>query len=94
MSPETMEAVVIETVSYTMEVPKESKELIDAECGIIEHFIGGGSLEGAAAFLPAVMKAVEGIKKIPAELKSRYNDEAAGYLVHKQWQSLKGGPDK
>lgn len=84
----------VETVAYTMQVPKESKEVVDAQTKILEHFANGGSVEDAVPYLGDVMKAVDGYEKIPVELKSRYNDEAAGYLVHKNWQALKGGADK
>jgi len=90
MSPEqTAGQAPVETVDYTMKVPKETKEIVDAECALLKHFINGGSLEGAVALLPMMMTAVNGYEKVPAELKSQYNDEAAGYLIHKQWDSLK-----
>ena len=88
------EQTAIETVDYTMKVPKESKEIVDAQSGLLQHFVTGGSVEGAVAFLKPVMDAVEGYQKVAKELKSKYNDEAVAYLVHKNWEALKGGPDK
>lgn len=76
------------TIPYTMNVPKECKEIVDAEAGIIKHFRMGGDLAGAAAFLPAIMAAVQDYDKVPEELRSNYKDEAAGYLVHKTWEAL------
>lgn len=77
------------TVPYSMEVPKEGKEVVDSLTSIYEHFASGGSLEEAAALLPGVMQAVEGVKTVVEEIKSDYNDEMAGYVVHKVWGALK-----
>jgi len=82
----------METVSYTMEVPKESKELTDAVAGLLKHFVNGGDLGGAASYLPAVMTAVSGVDKVPAEMRSSGKDEAVAYLVHKVWDALEKTP--
>jgi len=79
----------METVKYCMEVPKESKEMVDAVAAIMAHFVSGKSIAEAALLLPTVMDAVNGYDKVPGEMKSQYNDEAAGYLVHKMWDALK-----
>jgi hypothetical protein len=60
----------MEMVKIEREVPKEFKEMLDSAVALIKHFKGGGSLEGAAAFLPALMKGVEGVDKVPAEVKA------------------------
>jgi len=82
---------MIQTVNYSMEVPKESKELIDALEGIIAHFVAGKSVTEAAALLPAVMAAVDGLGKLAEESKSEHLDEAVGYGVHKIMGALRGG---
>lgn len=74
----------VELVKYEMQVPKESKELLDPVVGLIKHFKDGGDIEGAAVFLPAVMKAVEGLDKIPEELKTHTRTVVA-YSVEKIW---------
>ncbi len=90
MSPEeTAGRTPVETVEVTMKVPKELKEIIDAETMLIKHFVNGGDLAGATAMLPAILAAVDGWQKVGAEVKSQYQDEAAGYLIWKQWDSLK-----
>ena len=71
-----------------MEVPKEGKEVIDATAAITKHFVNGGSVLEAAALLPAVMKAVEGVDGVKEEIKSQYKDELAAYAVHRVWESL------
>ena len=78
----------LETVDYTMKVPKEGKEVVDASAAIVKHFINGGNVATAALLLPAVMKAVDGVSGVGAEMKSEYKDELAGYTVHKLWDSL------
>jgi hypothetical protein len=71
------------TIPHTIQVPKESKEVIDAVAAIVAHFKAGKPIAEAAALLPAVMVAVGDYDKIPEELKSEYKDEVAGYTVHK-----------
>lgn len=73
----------VEFVQYPLAVPKEGKEIIDAVTGLVAHFVNGGKLEEAAAFLPAVMSAVDGYQKLGEELKGEGKDELAAYLVHK-----------
>lgn len=82
---------MVEKVSYTMEVPKETKELFDAVGGIIEHFKAGKSVTEAMVLLPAVMEAVDGINKVGEEAKSEYLDEGAAYGVHKIIGALRSG---
>jgi hypothetical protein len=80
--------MAVELVQYQLGVPKEGKEIIDAAFGIVAHFVNGGKIEGAAAFLPAVMAAVDGYQKLGEEIGSAGKDELAGYLVHKGLEAL------
>lgn len=80
------------TVDVTLKVPKEGKEVVDAVSGIIGHFRKGGDLAGAAAYLPAVMAAVEGNEKLPEEIKSQHKNALAAYTVEKVWGSLEAPP--
>jgi len=82
--------MAVETVNYSLQVPKESKEVVDAVAAIIEHFKAGKSITEAAALLPGVMTAVDNVGKVGEEVKSVYNDEAAAYCVHKVFGALKG----
>lgn len=88
-SVQTTQTTAVVTVPYTMQVPKEGKELIDAQNVLTAHFVNGGDLQGAAVYLPALMKGAQGASKIGAEMRSEYNDEMVGYAVHKLWDSLK-----
>lgn len=80
----------MESVQVTFQVPKESKEVIDSAMAIVSHFKAGKSLAEAAALLPAVMTAVDGVNKIGEEVKSHLNDELAGYAVTAVFGALKG----
>jgi hypothetical protein len=79
----------MELVDYSMKVPKESKEVVDALVGIVKHFKQKKPLAEAVVLLPAVLEAVEGVSGLGEEMKSAYNDEAAGYLLHSLWGALK-----
>ena len=81
--------MAVETVNVSLAVPKESKEVVDALAGIVEHFKAGKPIAEAAALLPQVMVAVDGYDKIAAEVGSEYNDELAGYLVKRVLSALK-----
>jgi len=79
----------VQKVEVKMMVPKELKEIIDAVTGLVGHFIKGGDIAGALLLVPSVMTAVDGYEKVSEELKSDGQDEAAAYMVHKVWESLK-----
>lgn len=85
--------MAVETVAYTLQVPKEGKELIDAQAGLVKHFRNGGSVEEAVSLLPAVMQAVDGVGKVKEELQSQYKDELAAYSLHKNWEALEKEPE-
>jgi hypothetical protein len=84
--------MAVQTIDYTLKVPKELKEIIDAETALVKHFINGGDINGAMALLPGVMVAADGYQHVAEEIKSQFKDEAAAYLVHKQWESLEKDP--
>jgi hypothetical protein len=79
----------METVEYTMQVPKEGKEMIDATTLLIKHFKNGGSITEAVALLSDIAQAVDGAAKIVSEMQSEGNDELGGYMTHKIWDALK-----
>lgn len=76
------------TVSATLNVPKESKEVLDTALAIVEHFKKGGDLAGAALLLPQVLQAVEGHEKIGAEVKSAHKSDLLGYAAAKVGSTL------
>lgn len=80
---------MIEKVSVTTEVPKESKELVDGAAALIKHFLSGKSIAEASELLGPMYAAAEGANKVGAELGSDGNDEVAGYTVQKILEALK-----
>ena len=79
----------METVDYTMKVPKEGSELVDTTMKLLKHFKNGGNLTEAVAFLADIAKAVDGAAQVITEMKSDYNDELVAFAVHKLWDALK-----
>lgn len=79
---------MVEKVAYTMDVPKEGKEVADTVHAIVKHFKDGKDVTEAAALLPAVMQAVDGVGKVADEIKSDGKDELVAYLVHKVMDAL------
>jgi len=69
-------------VSVQMEVPKESKEVIDCLVGLLADIKAKKSMgEIAGGALQKVIIAVEGFDQLSEELKSDGKDELAGYAV-------------
>lgn len=73
----------MDLIKYEMEVPKESKEIIDALEKIGQHFIDKKSIAEIAALLPAMMTAFDGYEKVKEEVSGSYRDELLGYMMHK-----------
>lgn len=84
----------METVPYTMEIPKEIKEVIDFVDQLLAKIIAKDSLTSYTELLTAAYTAFEGITDVGEEVKSEYRDEAAGYLVHKILGTLLPVKDK
>lgn len=73
----------VQTVEYSMKVPKEGKEIVDLIDGLLEKAMSGASLSSYAELIDELMVAVSGSTGVVAEGQSPYRDELAGYLVHK-----------
>lgn len=73
----------VTTINYTMQVPKELKEVVDLLDAILENIMAKKSVAEYGNILDELMAAVEGIGGVSEEIKSEFRDEAAGYLVHK-----------
>lgn len=73
----------METVDYTMKVPKEMKEVVDLLDGLLEKIMSKAGASSYMSLLDELMAAIDGVGGIAEEAKSQYRDEAAGYLVHK-----------
>jgi hypothetical protein len=81
--------MTVQKVTVTMEVPKELKEIIDAESGILRDIKAKKPIaEIVAGNLQKLIAAVEGFDKVDEEIKSDGKDEAAGYLVQQNMDAL------
>ncbi len=80
---------MVKTISVTMEVPKEGKEVIDFVTGILRDIRAKKSIAViTAGSLTGLVKAVEGYENVPEELKSSFRDELTGYTVQQIFESL------
>lgn len=77
----------MESVQVALNVPKESKEVLDAVLGLWKELKAKKPLaEVASSSLPALMTAVDGYEKLGAEVKEG-KEELAAYAV-KELMSL------
>lgn len=69
-------------IPVQLNVPKESKEVIDALTALVADLKAKKSLvEISTDMLPKLLIAVEGYDQLGAELKSDGRDDLAGYAV-------------
>ncbi len=87
-SGDEVKALEVETVTVEMQVPKESKEVVDLVDGILEKALAKSDLNGFSELLGKLMSALDGVQKVPAEILSQNRDELAGYLVQKVMSRL------
>lgn len=73
----------METVDYTMKVPKEIKEIVDLLDSLLEKIMSKAGIASYTTLFGQLMTAIDGIEGVTKEAQSQYRDEAAGYLVHK-----------
>jgi len=73
----------MQTVDYTMKVPKEMKEIIDLMDSILEKVMSKAPMAEYSTLIGEAMLAADGVTGVIEEAKSQYRDEAAGYMVHK-----------
>lgn len=71
----------MELVSVELNVPKESKEVIDLLGQLFDQAKDGLDVGDISKLLPAFMMAVEGVAQIPAEAKGGNKDDLIAYLV-------------
>lgn len=74
---------MIEKVKVELEIPKESKEVVDLIDAVLEKVMAKAPIAEFSVLIGDLMKAVEGVGQIDDEMKSDGRDEVAGYLVHK-----------
>ena len=82
----------MELVSVVIEVPKEAKEVVDAVCGVVAHFVNKKPLADAAALLPALLRAAEGVGQVADEIKSAHREELSAYVLKSLWEAMEKSP--
>lgn len=81
----------MQTVSVTIQVPKESKEVVDAVVGLIVDVRAGKSVsEIISGSLGKFVSAVDGFEAIQDEINSDGLDEMVGYTAQQLIQALRG----
>jgi len=78
----------MEKIKYEMEVPKESKEIIDFLDAILEKVKAKAPLADYASLFGQASTALNGIDMLGDEAKSDGRDEIAAYMVHKLMSRL------
>ena len=81
--------MTVVTVPVTLDVPKESKEIVDFMADIVEDIKAKKSVTEIATenFMP-LFDAVKGFEDLDDEAKSQYRDDLAGYLVQRMMEVL------
>lgn len=74
-------ATPIETVSVTLAVPKESKEVADVIVAIAKLVLKKAEFSEYATLIGDASKAVAGYEKIKDEVKSEHKGDLAGYVT-------------
>jgi len=73
----------MDLVKYEMEVPKESKEIVDSVVALVDHFMQKKPLAEISLLLPGIMTAFDGYDKVKEEIASNNRDELVAYLINK-----------
>lgn len=71
----------MELVKVELNVPKESKEVVDFLALIFDEAKQGLGVDDIAKLLPGLMQAIEGLDKVDDEIKGKNRDDLMGYLV-------------
>jgi hypothetical protein len=72
---------MMELVKVELNVPKESKEVVDFLALIFDEAKQGLGVDDIAKLLPGLMQAIEGLDKVDDEIKGKNRDDLMGYLV-------------
>lgn len=71
----------MELVQITKQVPKESKDIVDAVEMLLDLVLKKAPIEEYASLLPKVMAAVENVSAVKSELKSSHRNELVSHLL-------------
>lgn len=70
------------TVPVTLEVPKETKEVIDLLAAIADNVIAKKPVSEWVNIIDETMAALSGVDQVPAEVKSEYKGALIAYLAN------------
>lgn len=73
----------VKTIEYKLNVPKETKEVIDLLDQVYEKVKAKADLNDYISLLDELHLAIDGIDKLDDEMKSKYRDDAMAYLTLK-----------
>lgn len=73
----------METLAVSMNVPKESKEMVDLLEGVAMKAKAGAEVSEYMELIGKLSSALEGVEKMGDEAKSDGRDEIVAYLIHK-----------
>lgn len=71
----------MELVTTNLEVPKESKEIIDLIAVIFDKAKDGFEVSEFAEITSELIQGIQGLDKLGAELKGQNKDDLMAYLV-------------
>jgi hypothetical protein len=77
------DGVVMEVIKHELNVPKETKEVIDLLEAIFEKAKDGFQVSDVTDLVDEFMAAVQGADKIDDELKTKARNDAMAYLVYR-----------
>lgn len=78
----------MELVKHEIQVPKESKEVIDLLSAIADHVIAKKPFAELANLIDEAYIALQGVDQVPAEVKSASKGAIIAYLVEKIGQKF------
>ena len=73
--------VVIETVKVELQVPKESKEVVDFFTEVVKMVKAKAEATQYMALIPKLTDAVSGYEKLSPEMKSTHKDDLVAYIT-------------
>lgn len=78
----------VETVNVNLEVPKESKEVVDFLTAILKKVKAKAPIADYSDLLDEGYAAISGVDMLDDEAKSEYRDDLAGYLVKEVMEEM------
>lgn len=71
----------MDVVKYELEVPKESKEIIDLLVVIFDKAKDGFEVSEFTEITESLIEGIQGLDKLSMEIKSKHKDDLIAYLI-------------